>query len=433
MNQHDGAAWIDAGAAAALLGIRRATLYAYVSRGLVRSVPAVDGRSRRYLRSDLDTLRARRDAHAGHGAAAAGAMRWGEPVLESALTHITPAGPRYRGWSALALAEAVSFEAAAELLWTGALPGRPPRWRADDLGVPVRRLAALLPAAARPLDAMMLALAALEVAATSRGDASEEAAMARGRTLVRRLVASVALPGRPGRLRAALAAETVAESLLVAFGAPVSPPRVRATEAALILVADHELNPSSFAARIPASVGADLHAALGAAIQALSGPLHGAAADFVEAMVAEARGPGGAIRVVGERLRRGESVPGFGHRLYPGGDPRAAPLLAHAETLAPRSAAVRTVRAFADAMALAAQERPTVDLGLCALAAALGLPPGGAVALFAAGRTAGWIAHALEQRRAGFALRPRARYVGEDERSLASAGSASSTTGAVTS
>jgi citrate synthase len=150
-------------------------------------------------------------------------------------------------------------------------------------------------------------------------------------------------------------------------------------------------------------------------------------------MVAEARGPEGAIRVVRQRLRRGEMIPGFGHRLYPGGDPRATPLLAHAEALAPSNRVVRTVRAFADAMALAAQERPTVDLALCALAAALGLPPGGAVALFAAGRTAGWIAHALEQRRAGFALRPRARYVGEDERSLATAGRASSTTGAITS
>ncbi|HKA88815.1 MAG TPA: citrate synthase [Haliangiales bacterium] len=433
MDQHDGRAWISAAEAAGLLGIRRATLYAYVSRGLVRSVPAVDGRSRRYLRADLDTLRARRDAHAGHGAAAAGAMRWGEPVLESALTHITAAGPRYRGRPALALARDASYEAVAELLWTGALPALPPRWIAGGQGVPARRLAALLPAAARPLDAMILTLAALEVAVPSRGDATEDAAVARGRVLCRRLAASVALPGRADRLPAALAADTVAESVLVAFGARVTAARVRAVQAALILVADHELNPSSFAARIPASVGADLLAAVGAAIQALSGPLHGAAADFVEAMLSEARGPEGALRVVRQRLRRGEMIPGFGHRLYPGGDPRAAPLLAHAEALAPGSRVVRSVRAFVDAMALASQEHPTVDLGLCALAGALGLPAGGAVALFAAGRAAGWIAHALEQRRAGFALRPRARYVGEDERSLATAGSASSTAGALTS
>src|SRR5215470_3708605 len=187
MNQHDGSAWIDAADAARILGIRRATLYAYVSRGMVRSVPSVDGRSRRYLRADLDTLRARRDARAGHGAAAAGAMRWGEPVLESSLTHITAAGPRYRGYPALALAETSSFEAVAELMWTAALPARAPRWTATGLGVPPRRVAA-----------------------------TEEAALARGRTLIRRLIAAVALPGGARRLPAALAAPTVAESFLVA-------------------------------------------------------------------------------------------------------------------------------------------------------------------------------------------------------------------------
>ena len=275
MNQHDAAAWIEAGAAAELLGVRRATLYAYVSRGLVRSVRALEGRSRRYLKADLERLCARRDAHSGHGAAAAGALRWGEPVLESELTQISAAGPRYRGYAALELLD-VGFESTAELLWTGTLPDRPPRWRVCGLGVSPARLAALLPASARPLDAMILALAALEVAAPSRADPNEAAALARGRILVRRLVAGVALPARARVLPAALAADTVAASFLLALGARATPERVRAVDVALVVTADHELNPSSFAARIPASVGADLHAALGAAIQALSGPAHGA-------------------------------------------------------------------------------------------------------------------------------------------------------------
>src|SRR5262245_24619173 len=109
--------------AAKLLGVKRETLYAYVSRGLLRGAPSEHGRARLYLRSDIERLKARHDARAGHGAVAAGALRWGEPVLESALTAIGPRGPAYRGQEAVALALAdVSFDAVAELLWTGKLP-----------------------------------------------------------------------------------------------------------------------------------------------------------------------------------------------------------------------------------------------------------------------------------------------------------------------
>ena len=186
----------------------------------------------------------------------------------------------------------------------------------------------------------------------------------------------------------------------------------RAIDQALVLCADHELNPSAFAARVAASTGADLYASIGAALAALSGPLHGGACYRVEMLGAEAGPPSRAAATLDARLRRGDAVPGFGHPLYPHGDPRGRRLLESAHSLAPRPPPLRTLLAIAQAMRERGREGPTLDTGLVALASALGLPPGTAVGLFAVGRAAGWIAHSLEQHAAGFVLRPRARYVG---------------------
>ncbi len=403
-------AWVDAQEAQELLGVKRETLYAYVSRGLVASVPDADGRRRRYKHADLVRLAARSAARAGHSAVAAGALRWGDPVLDSSITRIDPTGHAYRGQRAAELAEAGhSFEAVAELLWTGALTPRA-RWTADGFGASLSKLATMLGKDARPLDAMGLVVQPLAVRDAARFDRSDS--VERARVIVRRLVASVALPAGRARVEAALAEPTVARSLLVALGKKPRRVHVAAVDAALVLMADHELNPSSFAARIPASVGADLYACLSAAIATMSGPVHGGACDRVEALLAEVPSASGAVAFVRERLRRGEAIFGFGHRLYPDGDPRAQALLARAEAIAPRDRGVQIASAMASAMAIAGQEHPTSDFGLVALASALKLPPGSGGALFAVGRTAGWIAHAFEQREAGFLLRPRARYVG---------------------
>ncbi len=233
----------------------------------------------------------------------------------------------------------------------------------------------------------------------------------RARRLLRQLGAWVGAMHGAERVSQALEENTVAASLARAWG-------VRARRApelldrALVLCADHELNISTFAARVTASSGADLYACVSAALAALSGPLHGGACDRIEALMQEVGRPERAATAVRERLRRGESVPGFGHRLYPeGGDPRTPPLLEVAWAVRPEPTAVRVVRAVVEAMREAGHPPPTVDLGLVALAAALGLPPGAATALFAVGRAAGWVAHVLEQREQGHMLRPRARYV----------------------
>ena len=398
--------------AAALLGVKRETLYAYASRGLLRSEPGGPGRERRYNLEDLERLKARRDARSGHGPVAAGALRWGEPVLESALTAIDPTGPRYRGRSAIELAASASFEAVAELLWSGALPDAGPRWEAAGVGLRVASLTALLPGDAPPLVTLALAVAALGAADPGRFNHASEAEKARARGLVFRMAALAGAGIDPGQVRLAQAEDDVAGALLVALGVPATARARRLMARALVVCADHELNASAFAVRVAASAGADLYACVSAGLATLSGPRHGGVVDRVEVLVTEVGQPARAQEVVQERARRGEEVPGFGHPLYPGGDPRAALLIAAAIEHAPRSPRLRTIAAIIAAMRDAGREPPTLDIGLASTGVALGLPPRTSVAMFAVGRAAGWVAHAFEQRAAGFLLRPRARYVG---------------------
>src|SRR5574338_614229 len=175
--------WVDSRTAAKHLGVQQRTLYAYVSRGQVRSVAGERGRPRLSSLSDLERLRVRRDARAGHGAVAAGALRWGEPVLDSAITAITPEGPAYRGQLALTLAMAdVPCENVAELLWSGYQPTDRVRWPRTAL--PGAQLARLVPYGARPLDVMALVVDIAALADPQRADGRPDALIARGRSLI---------------------------------------------------------------------------------------------------------------------------------------------------------------------------------------------------------------------------------------------------------
>ena len=179
--------------------------------------------------------------------------------------------------------------------------------------------------------------------------------------------------------------------------------RPRSSGRALVLCADHELNASAFTVRCVASTGASLGAAAEAGLAALSGPLHGGSWIWVSALFREADRDGDPARAVAEWLRRGEPhLPGFGHPLYPDGDPRAVAILEQLEQ----------PNGLADAVAAAGGPPPNLDYALVALQRELGLPDDAAFILFAVGRTAGWLAHAIEQQATGTLLRPRAKYVG---------------------
>jgi citrate synthase len=285
-NPHE--ALVDAREAARILGVKVATLYSYASRRRVRSFPSGLHREKRYLRDDLERLRHLADARLGHEAVAAGALRWGEPVLSSALTEIRPDGPWYRGHAVLELARTARFEAVAELLWNGTLPASPPacsRPRALLAGVPRAR--------GSPIDALIAGLSALRFARRQVHEAGASRRRGPGRSRARVRITgagSLAEPSPPelvwtfvGLVAAAcgrrpadvLAAPTIAGGVQRALGAPVRGARL--LEAALVASADHELNVSSFAARVAASTGADLEACLLAALAAFSGPRHGGA------------------------------------------------------------------------------------------------------------------------------------------------------------
>jgi len=405
---------LDAREAAALLGIKLPTLYAYVSRGLLQSRPGPAGRARAYRRAEVEALREK--ARGARGAEAAGALRWGEPVLESAITAMTQEGPLYRGEPAIALARRdVPFESVAELLWSGALPAAPPRFAVRAEGPVLARLARALPAGASTAAWQTLVVAMLAPHDPGRFDTSREAVLPRARSLIRWLATALALATDPARAAASRLAPTVSGAVAAALGVRPEAAKLRAIDRLLVLMADHELNASTFAARVAASAQADPYACVLAGLAALSGPLHGGASDRVEALLAEVERPRDGARVVYERERRGERVPGFGHGYYRAGDPRATVLLETARAVGGRAPGLGELEAVVAAMAEHGRPGPNVDTGAVAIRCALGMPRGAAAGLFAVGRCAGWIAHVIEQYESGQLLRPRARFAPKHE------------------
>lgn len=397
--------WLNARQASQRLDIKLATLYAYASRGLISSIAREGQRGRLYAREDIERLKTRHVARSGHGPVAAAALRFGEPVLETQISEITPLGPSYRGYMAAELCRSgVSFERVCELLWTGALPEQAHEL-VPALACDVEQLWPLLQGQA-VLPKMALILAALAVVDPHRHAATDVAESARARAILHWLARA------PGSLpRAHARPECVAETLLAAWRVPRRSTHSRLIDRALVLCAEHELNASTFAARVAASAGADLYACLGAAVNTLSGSAHGGMCDRFEAFLDVTRSKQRAAHAVNEWLARGEQVPGFGHPLYPLGDPRGTLLVELARDHGARTEQAKVAFAVLDAMQRGGHPLPTLDAGLVTLCQSLSLPRGSAATLFAVGRTAGWVAHALEQRQAGYLLRPRARYV----------------------
>jgi len=397
--------------AAERLGVKAATLYAYVSRGWIESVPGDSGRGRRYRREDVERLRARAQARRGGPAPGQHSLRASEPVLDSSITWLTDAGPMYRGHSAVDLARrGVAFEQVAELLWTGQLPEVVAPWK---VRAPVglgRAWRAAIPSGVAPLDRLAAALPLIAVRDPERTLWERERVLMRARATLRLLCAALVSDADKQILQKVHAADRVAEALALALGVRARAAHVAAIDRVLVLMADHELNASTFAARVAASTRADLYHCFGAGLAALSGPRHGLASEQVWALVAEIRRPERAAAVIKGRLRHGMRIPGFGHSVYRTEDPRVAPVLEAARALAPRSRVVRIVDAIAASMTEYAKVAPNVDLSLVALAGALRLEPRLTPVLMAIARVAGWAAHVIEQYDTELLVRPRARY-----------------------
>ncbi len=383
------------------LGVKPSTLYTYVSRGWIRSVVGEQRRERLYVADDVERVATKAESRRGHRAVAAAALRFGDPVLDTAITAAGPDRLLYRGHDAIELvASGASFESVARLLWATPVPDSPWPWpkvvllsRQRRQGPVLWRLAALVPRLA----------ADDRSAAEHRGGAEPE----RATRLIRAMAASVGpSPGASDR------PTTIAQTIAARLG--LKPSAAPAIDAALCLVADHELNVSTFSARVAASGGADLYACSGAALYAFSGPRHGGAPQAIARFVQEVGRPSRARAVVRARLDAGEMIPGFApHPVYPDGDPRTAPLVDWAVRLTTRARApLRTLLAIQEVVHALGPHPMNVDAGLLALAYAVGLGAEEASSIFCVGRTAGWVAHVFEQRTTRALLRPRARYIG---------------------
>ncbi|QGZ65789.1 citrate synthase [Paraburkholderia acidisoli] len=366
------------------LGVRKQTLYAYVSRGRIEVRWDPEHVSRKlYRAADVAALMKQRDVGRARKTIAASTMAWGEPIINTHLSTIVRGRLYYRGRDAIGLAAGASFEEVARLLW-------------DCECVPVFstvRDAVPLPAGAsmRARAYASIALAASDAAPGGTMDLAQLNAEAA--RLVSRLASGfVALGDEDGALHVRIAKAWRCET------------HAGLLRQALVLLADQELTTSAFAARVAASTGASLGACMLAGLATLSGPLHGDAASRVRALLLEVDEPGVEAGIARWKAKHGV-LPGFGHALYPQGDPRAAALLAAFDV-------PDTVRALIDHVRATEGLAPTIDIALMALAMRCALPHDAVFALFAIGRSVGWMAHAIEQIVSGSLLRPRANYVG---------------------
>ncbi len=473
--------WIGAAEAAERLGIKQASLYAYVSRGVLTRRRDADGRVSMFDVEEIDRLtrrgRPRRTATAA------------ELVIESELTEITSRTQRYRGYDATDLALRCSFEDVAMLLWSGVLPGSGPssagsaraasdfetaarsRWSATPAALAAGRAAqAALPAGTLPLERIQVIVPALAVTDPFRLHLDRPAVVAAGMSLIAgmtdALPPAVAAdrasgpdwraskldwasqpgasgPGASGPERAsgpdwrASGPERASEPLAALPGEPeadaVPPDGIvtrlatrlcpvpasaglnRVISAALVLLADHELAASTLAARVAASMRADPYAVVSTGLGAMTGALHGGAALGAEIMLGSAESPADAPRVVADVLRRGEKLPGFGHFVYRDGDPRANLLLRLITLHAPDSERLAVASAVTAEARRRALPAPNIEFALAVVAGVAGMIRGAGEAMFAIGRTAGWLAHALEEYDRNIPIRPRCVYTGPVE------------------
>ncbi|HEV7628328.1 MAG TPA: citrate/2-methylcitrate synthase [Streptomyces sp.] len=400
--------------AAERLGVKPETVYAYVSRGLIGSRRSAGGRGSTFDAADVDAL-----ARASRRPAAA--AREAAPDLMSVRTGITliePDGCYFRGVDARELAAACGFEQAADWLWTGRLT-RDMRFTAPEPSVnAARAAAAALPDHCAAIDRLRAAVVAAAVADPLRFDLAEEAVLVRARGLLPTLVGALPLQGRDGRDggdgRNSGGGPNSGDGMARSLWPRLTTRRptealLRTLEVAMILLLDHDLAASTLAARVAASARAHPYAVVSAGLGALDAPLHGAASAGAYRMLAEVLERGSATAVVADILRAGRRVPGLGHRIYPGEDPRARALFTKLEEVPACAAALEA----AHEVAATAGRPANIDLALGVLTLGAGMAAEAGEAVFAVARTAGWIAHALEEYgERPLRLRPSGHYTG---------------------
>jgi len=369
--------WIDRETALARLGVKAQSLYAYASRGQIRvQADPADSRRSLYSADDIAEVSVRKARGRRPASIAASSMDWGEPAIPTSISTVQRGKLYFRGQDAIELAHHSTLEQAAALLWN--IPHQLP-FSSDTPGIE---------------DDVFSMLAALSrqgqpIIGRDAGYLAQDAAMIIGK------LASVC--------SAAIGRGAIHERLAVGWKCDAK--TADQIRQALVAMADHDLNASTFAARVAASTGASLPACLLAGLCTLSGPRHGGAGEALQQLAADARhrGPEAAVR---EWLMQDRMLPGFGHNLYPEGDPRAALMLSGIIPTKPMQALANCVFKMTGLL-------PNCDFALSTMVDTLGLPRDAPFKIFLIGRAVGWCAHVIEQNRDGSLIRPRGRYQGD--------------------
>ncbi|WP_337269860.1 citrate synthase [Oryzifoliimicrobium ureilyticus] len=380
--------WISADEALERLGTKPQTLYANVSRGRIHAKPdPTNPRKSLYRLEDVMRLAQRHSGRRKAEAVAAEAIRWGDPILPSTISTVRNERLFYRGRDAILMSRDATLEDIAALLWEASAPRTAIRAAGE---------------AVCPSIAVAFTKLASRVSHDLPSLGRSRSALVSEAWTVFHDVADALAPGKadqPMHLRLALAWDR--------------PDAADALRRSLVLLADHELNASAFASRVCASSGSSLSACVLCGLATLTGPRHGGAWHGVANLLRTARSIGSAeaVKMV---LQQAIAPAGFGHPLYPNGDPRAQSLLDN----------IPVPKIFAELRQIGEEligEAVTVDFALMAMTAAYDLPEDAPLVIFALARVAGWLAHAMEQAQTGQLIRPRARYIGPDPENLSPA------------
>ncbi len=376
-----------------LLGVKRSSLYSYVSRNKIKTkIDPKNKKKRLYSYEDIITLLERKNSF-GAEKVAQNSLMWGEPVLESSITLINNNMLYYRGLSMTKLVKSYTFEQVASLIWTGDFN--------DATNYFTKEISSLNPISCSLIDLQqyLLQLEKKDLAPLVSSNLKELGA---------KILVSITQDLTndynirtpiPDKLAHHFCKDKKYASELI--------------KTSLIVIADHELNPSSFTARTVASTGANLFQVLVAGLSAMSGFKHGGAILRIELMINELRENMALDKNLRKRIARGDTIVGFGHNLYPQGDPRAKILLNKVAKYYSDSKEFLIFKAIMDKCIELTHQGPTIDFALLTMTSVLKVSSDFALFLIAYGRIVGWIGQAIEEYQENRLIRPRAKYIGK--------------------
>ena len=377
------APWITLEEAKAFLGVRSQTIYAYVSRRLIEANPDPENpRCSLYRSEDVQNLTRKKEQGRKRETLATNTIFGAVPSIPTSISTFARGRLYYRARDAILLSDSATLEDTARLLWNAEIRSGFMVMRNGLSSSPPDRTRAFV------------TLATATATGHSTHARAPKALHDEAATLV-------------GSLASAFGAADRADMLIhqrLALGWKKKADVAQIFRRAMVLLADHELTSSAFAARITASTGASLAACLLAGLTTLTGPLHGDASSRVRALFDEIQ-RSDAEQVVDRYLSSAIPIPGFGHHLYPDGDPRAVALMAAFDL-------PDEIARFIEKVIALTGLHPNIDAALAALVTRYRLPGDAAFALFAIARSVGLLAHSMEQIDVGKVIRPRGRYVG---------------------